>query len=116
MLTAIPLLTLPQFIMLQYVKGKADSWHTLSGYDKYNALAWELISHLWFLLVRGVNDPEHVGVYPDETQIDAKRRRQRACGVNDEVNADFCSAGFRLCRRQKNDFHPLPFDSQRWHV
>ncbi|MGA4940401.1 glucans biosynthesis protein MdoC, partial [Escherichia coli] len=22
-----------------------------SGYDKYNALAWELISHLWFLLV-----------------------------------------------------------------
>ena len=51
MLTAIPLLTLPQFIMLQYVKGKADSWHTLSGYDKYNALAWELISHLWFLLV-----------------------------------------------------------------
>lgn len=51
MLTAIPLLTLPQFIMLQYVKGKADSWHTLSGYDKYNALARELISHLWFLLV-----------------------------------------------------------------
>lgn len=51
MLTAIPLLTLPQFIMLQYVKGKADSWHTLSTYDKYNALAWELISHLWFLLV-----------------------------------------------------------------
>lgn len=48
MLTAIPLLTLPQFIMLQYVKGKADSWHTLSGYDKYNALARELISHLWF--------------------------------------------------------------------
>jgi len=26
MLTAIPLLTLPQFIMLQYVKGKAESW------------------------------------------------------------------------------------------
>lgn len=51
MLTAIPLLTLPQFIMLQYVKGKADSWHTLSSYEKYNALAWELISHLWFLLV-----------------------------------------------------------------
>ncbi|POT57762.1 glucans biosynthesis protein MdoC [Citrobacter amalonaticus] len=51
MLTAIPLLTLPQFIMLQYVKGKADAWHTLSGYEKYNTLAWELISHLWFLLV-----------------------------------------------------------------
>lgn len=31
MLTAIPLLTLPQFIMLQYVNGKAENWHTLSG-------------------------------------------------------------------------------------
>ncbi|KSY24203.1 glucans biosynthesis protein MdoC [Citrobacter sp. 50677481] len=51
MLTAIPLLTLPQFIMLQYVKGKAENWHSLSLYDKYNTLAWELISHLWFLLV-----------------------------------------------------------------
>lgn len=48
MLTAIPLLTLPQFIMLQYVKGKAESWPGLSLYDKYNTLAWELISHLWF--------------------------------------------------------------------
>ncbi|EKS1846485.1 glucans biosynthesis protein MdoC [Cronobacter muytjensii] len=51
MLTAIPLLTLPQFLMLQYVKGRADDWHTLSGYDKYNTLVWELTSHLWFLLV-----------------------------------------------------------------
>ncbi|ALB54512.1 glucans biosynthesis protein MdoC [Cronobacter universalis] len=51
MLTAIPLLTLPQFLMLQYVKGRADTWHTLSGYDKYNTLVWELTSHLWFLLV-----------------------------------------------------------------
>ncbi|ELY2621022.1 glucans biosynthesis protein MdoC [Cronobacter malonaticus] len=51
MLTAIPLLTLPQFLMLQYVKGRADSWHKLSGYDKYNTLVWELTSHLWFLLV-----------------------------------------------------------------
>ncbi|EAM7070609.1 glucans biosynthesis protein MdoC [Salmonella enterica] len=51
MLTAIPLLTLPQFIMLQFVKGKTESWHMLSTYEKYNTLAWELISHLWFLLV-----------------------------------------------------------------
>lgn len=35
-----PLLTLPQFIMLQYVKGKAESWPGLSLYDKYNTLAW----------------------------------------------------------------------------
>lgn len=51
MLTAIPLLTLPQFIMLQYVNGKAANWHTLSAYEKYNTLVWELVSHLWFLLV-----------------------------------------------------------------
>ncbi|UGS40972.1 glucans biosynthesis protein MdoC [Pseudocitrobacter corydidari] len=51
MLTAIPLLTLPQFLMLQHVKGKTESWHTLSLYDKYNTLVWELVSHLWFLLV-----------------------------------------------------------------
>lgn len=51
MLTAIPLLTLPQFIMLQFVKGKTENWHKLSLYEKYNTLAWELISHLWFLLV-----------------------------------------------------------------
>lgn len=51
MLTAIPLLTLPQFIMLQHVKDNSPKWHTLSTYDKFNTLAWELISHLWFLLV-----------------------------------------------------------------
>jgi glucan biosynthesis protein C len=51
MLTAIPLLTLPQFIMLQYVKGKAENWPNLSLYEKYNTLVWELVSHLWFLLV-----------------------------------------------------------------
>ncbi|WP_435947874.1 glucans biosynthesis protein MdoC [Dryocola sp. BD586] len=51
MLTAIPLLTLPQFLMLQYVNGKAANWHSLSAYEKYNTLVWELISHLWFLLV-----------------------------------------------------------------
>jgi glucan biosynthesis protein C len=51
MLTAIPLLTLPQFIMLQYVNARTETWHTLSTYDKFNTLVWELVSHLWFLLV-----------------------------------------------------------------
>ncbi|UDJ80644.1 glucans biosynthesis protein MdoC [Kosakonia oryzae] len=51
MLTAIPLLTLPQFIMLQYVNNNTAEWRTLSAYDKFNTLSWELISHLWFLLV-----------------------------------------------------------------
>lgn len=63
MLTAIPLLTLPQFMMLQYVKGKADSWHTLSVYDKYNTLVWELISHLWFLLVLVVLTTLGMGIF-----------------------------------------------------
>ncbi|MBJ3815970.1 glucans biosynthesis protein MdoC [Shimwellia pseudoproteus] len=51
MLTAIPLLTLPQFIMLQHVKGQWNNWHNLSGYQQYNTLVWDLISHLWLLLV-----------------------------------------------------------------
>ncbi|SCC43348.1 glucans biosynthesis protein MdoC [Kosakonia oryziphila] len=51
MLTAIPLLTLPQFIMLQYLNNNTEEWRTLSAYDKFNTLSWELISHLWFLLV-----------------------------------------------------------------
>ncbi|QIX94313.1 glucans biosynthesis protein MdoC [Cedecea sp. FDAARGOS_727] len=51
MLTAIPLLTLPQFLMLQYINNKTGTWHTLTGYQKYNTLVWELVSHLWFLLV-----------------------------------------------------------------
>ncbi|MCP6462450.1 glucans biosynthesis protein MdoC, partial [Klebsiella pneumoniae] len=38
-------------IMLQHVKGKAENWPNLSFYEKYNTLVWELISHLWFLLV-----------------------------------------------------------------
>ena len=51
MLTAIPLLTLPQFFLLQHVKGQWDTWHELSIYQKYNTLIWDLVSHLWFLLV-----------------------------------------------------------------
>ncbi|GDX06789.1 glucans biosynthesis protein MdoC [Buttiauxella sp. A111] len=51
MLTAIPLLTLPQFLMLQHVNDKAKNWPGLTPYEKYNTLVWELVSHLWFLLV-----------------------------------------------------------------
>lgn len=57
MLTAIPLLTLPQFIMLQYVKGKAESWPGLSLYDKYNTLAWGInITSVVFTGVSGHDD------------------------------------------------------------
>ncbi|WP_367143171.1 glucans biosynthesis protein MdoC [Pantoea stewartii] len=51
MLTAVPLITLPQFFMLKAWTPKLSNWNNLSLYDKYNTLMWELISHLWFLLV-----------------------------------------------------------------
>ncbi|HCC0886674.1 TPA: glucans biosynthesis protein MdoC [Salmonella enterica] len=73
MLTAIPLLTLPQFIMLQFAKGKAENWHTLAAYEKYNTLAWELISHLWFLLVLVILTTVSIGIF---TRL--KKRQQHA--------------------------------------
>lgn len=78
MLTAIPLLTLPQFLMLQYVSGKGERWHTLSGYEKYNTLVWELVSHLWFLLVLVVLTTLGMGLF---TAL--KRRAHRAAGAAD---------------------------------
>ncbi|EAT1365634.1 glucans biosynthesis protein MdoC [Salmonella enterica] len=63
MFTAIPLLTLPQFILLQYVKEKTENWPTLSAYEKYNTLAWELISHLWFLLVLVILTTVSIGIF-----------------------------------------------------
>lgn len=51
MLTAIPLLTLPQFFLLKHYTSAIGDWEHFSVYQKFNALAWNLISHLWFLLV-----------------------------------------------------------------
>jgi len=51
MLAAIPLLTVPQFFMLKAWTTKIGDWSQLSFYQKFNALSWDLISHLWFLLV-----------------------------------------------------------------
>lgn len=51
MLAAIPLLTLPQFFMIKAWTNKIGDWQTFSFYQKFNALSWDLISHLWFLLV-----------------------------------------------------------------
>ncbi len=51
MLTAIPLITLPQFFFLKDFTDKIGNWNSFSLYDKFNTLSWELISHLWFLLV-----------------------------------------------------------------
>lgn len=51
MLTAVPLITLPQFFMLKAWSQKIGDWNGFTHYQKYNTLMWELISHLWFLLV-----------------------------------------------------------------
>ncbi|HAH13711.1 MAG TPA: glucan biosynthesis protein C, partial [Pantoea agglomerans] len=51
MLTAIPLLTLPQFFMLKEWTDKLADWPRFTPYQKFNNLMWELISHLWFLVV-----------------------------------------------------------------
>lgn len=51
MLTAVPLITLPQFFMLKAWSQKIGDWNGFNLYQKYNTLMWELISHLWFLLV-----------------------------------------------------------------
>jgi glucan biosynthesis protein C len=50
MLAAIPLLTLPQFVLLQRYGTKEPAWRSLDGYQQYNTLVWGLVSHLWFLL------------------------------------------------------------------
>ncbi len=78
MLTAIPLLTLPQFIMLQYVKDKTESWHTLSLYDKYNTLVWELVSHLWFLLVLVILTTLGLGLF----RLLQRQQKDGFAGVN----------------------------------
>ncbi|MGX9276747.1 glucans biosynthesis protein MdoC [Pantoea ananatis] len=51
MLTAVPLITLPQFFMLKAWTSKYADWSALPPYAKFNNLMWELISHLWFLMV-----------------------------------------------------------------
>jgi len=51
MLAAIPLITLPQFFILKTWTHKIGDWDAMTTYQKYNTLVWDLISHLWFLLV-----------------------------------------------------------------
>ncbi|ERK07029.1 Glucans biosynthesis protein C [Pantoea sp. AS-PWVM4] len=51
LLTAVPLITLPQFFLLKNLTDKVGDWDSFSLYQKYNAVVWDLISHLWFLVV-----------------------------------------------------------------
>ncbi|MBT0726652.1 glucans biosynthesis protein MdoC [Rosenbergiella australiborealis] len=50
-LAAIPLITVPQFFLIKNVSAKFPHWSQFTLYQKYNILCWELISHLWFLLI-----------------------------------------------------------------
>ncbi|SFM91380.1 glucans biosynthesis protein C [Izhakiella capsodis] len=51
MLAAVPLLTLPQLFILKEWTPRLDGWAAMTPYKKFNAVSWDLISHLWFLLV-----------------------------------------------------------------
>ncbi len=50
LLSAIPLITLPQLFLLKNYTPKLQDWHLFTIYQKINIAIWEVISHLWFLL------------------------------------------------------------------
>ncbi|MGE4799078.1 glucans biosynthesis protein MdoC [Yersinia hibernica] len=50
LITAIPLITLPQFFLLKYYTNKLQDWNSFTIYQKINIAIWEVVSHLWFLL------------------------------------------------------------------
>ncbi|SUP83943.1 osmoregulated periplasmic glucan biosynthetic protein [Yersinia pseudotuberculosis] len=50
LLSAIPLITLPQLFLLKNYTQKLQDWHLFTIYQKINIAIWEVISHLWFLL------------------------------------------------------------------
>lgn len=50
LMTAIPLITLPQFFLLKHYTDKLQDWDSFTIYQKINIAIWEVVSHLWFLL------------------------------------------------------------------
>ncbi len=50
MLATVPLLTLPQLVILMHWSPLYANWSTMTSYMKFNRICWDLISHLWFLL------------------------------------------------------------------
>ncbi|MDN0086018.1 glucans biosynthesis protein MdoC [Yersinia nurmii] len=50
LITAIPLITLPQFFLLKHYTNKLQEWDSFTLYQKINIAIWEGVSHLWFLL------------------------------------------------------------------
>lgn len=51
MMSAIILLNIPQFWLLKNLTSAIGNWTSLTAYQHYNSLVWNLISHTWFLLV-----------------------------------------------------------------
>ncbi len=110
MLTAIPLLTLPQFILLQYVKEKTENWPMLSAYEKYNTLAWELISHLWFLLVLVILTTVSIGIFTVPKRQETSKPRPAAISL--ASFRLFFPAGDGLRRYQAHYFHRISGNPQ----
>lgn len=54
LLASIPLITLPQFFIIYHWTDNIKKWDTLSWYSKYLTSGWNLISHLWFLVVLAI--------------------------------------------------------------
>ena len=50
LVTAIPLITIPQFFLLKNYTNKLQDWDSFTIYQKINIAIWEVVSHLWFLL------------------------------------------------------------------
>ncbi|SUG89000.1 glucans biosynthesis protein [Salmonella enterica subsp. enterica] len=112
MLTAIPLLTLPQFILLQYVKEKTENWPTLSAYEKYNTLAWG--THFTSVVFTGAGDINH-SQHRDFYLVPKKAGNKQASSrryFTGQTFAYFFPAGDRLRRYQAHYFHRISSNPQ----
>jgi glucan biosynthesis protein C len=99
--------------MLQYVKGKAENWPNLTLYEKYNTLVWELVSHLWFLLVLVVLTTVSLVIF--------SRLRRHLSDQTDpssptlplgKLSVLFLLLGC-LCRRETHSVYRLSTDTER---
>lgn len=107
MLAAIPLLTVPQFFMIKAWTTKIGNWSNLTLYQKFNALSWDLISHLWFLLVLVVLTVAGMGMF--KWLRDAKRPAKDYADINWtklSVAILLCSLGWGAVRRVLFIFEP----------
>ena len=107
MLAAIPLLTVPQFFMIKAWTTKIGDWSSLTLYQKFNALSWDLISHLWFLLVLVVLTVAGMGMF--KWLRNAKRPAKDYADINWtklSVAILLCSLGWGAVRRVLFIFEP----------